>query len=130
MKRYLLKYTLEAAQKPILSEAILETGVKLNILNAEVEGGQEILVISVVGDAKEERKIISYLRKKGLEVERLTHDISKDDDLCIDCLACYGICPTEAISIGDWRMLLDEGECIRCGACVQACPTKALKLKD
>jgi len=129
MKKYLLKYSADAAKKPILSEAILKTGVLVNILTADVEYSTEHLVITVSGDAKAEKKILDYLKGGGVDVEVLEGNIVKDKDRCVDCCACYGVCPTKAIQIKDWRMELDGDECILCKACVEACPTRALKLK-
>jgi L-aspartate semialdehyde sulfurtransferase ferredoxin len=129
MRKYILKYSAEAAKKPILAEAVLKTGVLVNILTADVEYSTETLVISVVGDAHAEKKLLEYLQKNGIEYEELKGEILKDDERCVDCCACYGVCPTKAITIKDMKMVLNNDECIKCKACIEACPTRALKLK-
>ncbi|MCL2797922.1 MAG: 4Fe-4S binding protein [Firmicutes bacterium] len=48
---------------------------------------------------------------------------------CIACGACAGECPTNAISEGDGKYVVDENECIDCGACDSSCPTGAIKEK-
>jgi diguanylate cyclase (GGDEF)-like protein len=52
-----------------------------------------------------------------------------DADLCVACLACVRVCPTDAVAVaGDEPLLLkvvDEA-CIRCGQCLPACPHGAV----
>jgi diguanylate cyclase (GGDEF)-like protein len=52
-----------------------------------------------------------------------------DADLCVACLACVRVCPTDAVAVArDEPLLLkvvDEA-CIRCGQCVPACPHGAV----
>ena len=50
------------------------------------------------------------------------------NDDCISCGACEPECPTNAISAGDDKYVIDANECIDCGACVDLCPTEAIKL--
>lgn len=50
----------------------------------------------------------------------------KIDDKCIQCGACAGTCPTEAISEGDTQYNIDPDTCIDCGACAGVCPVSAI----
>ncbi len=53
--------------------------------------------------------------------------VTVDKDLCIGCGACTGVCPVEAITLGDdGKAGCDEGICIDCGACVATCPVSAI----
>ncbi|MCX6695002.1 MAG: 4Fe-4S binding protein [Candidatus Altiarchaeota archaeon] len=131
MKKYILRYPENIISKPILSEAIVKTGVMVNIIIASVEHSKAVIIISVVGGKSEEEKIVSFLRKKGVSVESIEANIIKDEWKCIDCGACYGICPTKAITLDSEKaMVLDNNECIRCGSCITACPTRALKMQE
>ena len=47
------------------------------------------------------------------------------NDECIMCGACKPECPTEAISEGDPKYIIDPAACIDCGACANVCPTGA-----
>ena len=47
------------------------------------------------------------------------------NDSCINCGACLEECPTEAISAGDDKHVIDAEKCIDCGACAGACPVDA-----
>lgn len=48
-------------------------------------------------------------------------------DDCINCGACAPECPTEAISEGDGKHVIDADKCIDCGACADVCPVDACK---
>jgi diguanylate cyclase (GGDEF)-like protein len=54
-----------------------------------------------------------------------------DAELCVACLACVRVCPTEAIAVAaDEPLLLQvvDEACIRCGQCAPACPHGAVKV--
>jgi Fe-S-cluster-containing hydrogenase component 2 len=48
--------------------------------------------------------------------------------LCIACLQCLHICPTEAISETDDGLVVDE-KCWRCGRCERVCPEGNIQLE-
>ena len=47
------------------------------------------------------------------------------NDDCISCGACAVECPTNAISEGDSKYVIDPEKCIECGACAGVCPVGA-----
>ncbi|MEL7625098.1 MAG: 4Fe-4S binding protein [Clostridiales bacterium] len=47
------------------------------------------------------------------------------NDDCINCGACAPGCPTEAISEGDNKYVINAEACIDCGACGDVCPVGA-----
>ena len=50
----------------------------------------------------------------------------KITDDCIMCGACADECPSEAISEGDGKYVIDADACIDCGACADTCPSEAI----
>jgi ferredoxin len=58
-----------------------------------------------------------------MQEEYMAHVITEE---CINCGACVDECPTEAISEGEERHIIDPELCTDCGACVEACPTEAI----
>ncbi len=54
-----------------------------------------------------------------------------DAELCVACLACVRVCPTDAIAVAAEEPLLlqiDDEACIRCGQCLPTCPHGAIKV--
>lgn len=53
-----------------------------------------------------------------------------NQDKCLGCGACTGVCPIGAIAIGDnGKAHVDTEKCAGCGACTGICPVEAVKLK-
>jgi small GTP-binding protein len=50
----------------------------------------------------------------------------KIGDDCINCGACEGCCPYEAISEKDDKCWIDPDKCASCGACAGSCPVEAI----
>lgn len=50
----------------------------------------------------------------------------KITDECVNCGACEGDCPVEAISEVDGARKIDAEKCISCGSCAASCPTSAI----
>ena len=49
----------------------------------------------------------------------------KITDDCVACGACAAECPTEAITEGDGKFVIDAEKCVDCGTCAEACPVDA-----
>lgn len=52
------------------------------------------------------------------------------NDDCISCGLCEAECPTEAISEGDSKFVINAELCTDCGACADVCPTQAPNPED
>jgi ferredoxin len=46
---------------------------------------------------------------------------------CTGCGDCVDVCPVEAISVENGKVVIDK-ECIECGACVNMCKNEVLSL--
>jgi len=51
-----------------------------------------------------------------------------NENLCVGCGKCTGVCWTGAIRIVDKKAVVDFSRCICCTACVRACPKGAIQI--
>ncbi len=51
-----------------------------------------------------------------------------DENLCIGCGKCTGVCWTGAIRIIDKKAVVDFNRCVCCAICVRTCPRGALTI--
>ncbi|MGI5172303.1 4Fe-4S binding protein [Treponema sp. OMZ 840] len=50
----------------------------------------------------------------------------KITDACVNCGACEGECPVNAISEAEAARVIAASTCIDCGSCASVCPTEAI----
>ena len=48
------------------------------------------------------------------------------NDDCVMCGGCAGACPSEAISEGDGKYVINPDLCVDCGTCADTCPSGAI----
>lgn len=48
-------------------------------------------------------------------------------DICINCVACVGMCPVKAIFMRETGLQIDKDLCTSCGTCIRICPVGALE---
>ena len=53
-----------------------------------------------------------------------------DSDKCAGHQKCVRVCPTDAITVNDWKAEINEELCLGCGVCVTVCPERAITLED
>jgi NAD-dependent dihydropyrimidine dehydrogenase PreA subunit len=130
MDRILLRFSEENVEEPITSQIIIELGIPMRIVTATInsQGGDILVEVPKV----HVEKVVKAFRKKGVVV-KFPKLIEVDCDKCIDCGACYALCPVDAISYDkDYSVVFDEKTCIGspCGLCVDACPARAITLVE
>lgn len=119
----------ERIHDPIISESIIETGIRLNIMVANIDSTYGELI----ADVKDSRfnKIKKALESRGAIVAILDQPIYRDEEECVDCGACISVCPMNVYSFDEnWSLCVDEKKCIQCGMCIKMCPHGALKLGE
>lgn len=121
-KKYLIRLGEEQVSEPILADCILATKARINILRADANGN-----ILIKFSKEDERKVLDFLKSKGVNANEEKNVVKYDQDRCIDCGHCISICPTKAFSFDDKNKLVyDESKCVLCGLCIDACPRRAL----
>jgi len=126
MARILLKFSDKQIYEPITSKVILESGVPVNILSANVtpRGGEILAEI----EGRDVDKVLTAFKKRGITVS-VQRKIEVDRDKCIDCGSCYSLCPVNAIAFEpDKTVVFDVEKCVACALCVDTCPTRAIRL--
>lgn len=52
------------------------------------------------------------------------------DDLCDFCGTCVAVCPVDAITLFESRLVIDHEICTLCLNCVNICPVATLEVKN
>ena len=125
MNRVLLTFDTKQISQPITAQVILEIGVPLNIIRADVKPSRGEILIEIPHDRVE--AVITAFQKRGVTVT-VEKRLEVNENRCIHCGACYSLCPTSVIKFKNHSVEFDEAECVACGLCIDACPTRALKL--
>ena len=119
----------ERIQNPIISESIVETGILINIMVANIDSTYGELIADV-SDYRFDR-IKRALESRGAIVSILDRPIHRDDEECVECGACISVCPTIVYTFDEtWNVHVDEKKCIQCGMCIKMCPHGALRLGE
>lgn len=123
--KYVLSYSQDLVGEPIIYTLIKEYGIKLNILRAEVTPGQEgRLLLEFEASDEAIVEAISYLGARGIECVLAAKAIDWEEESCIDCGSCVGVCYPGALALdpGSAKLGLNRDACVGCGLCVKACP--------
>lgn len=130
MTRILLRFSEEIVEQPITAQVILQHGIPISIVAAQVNSkGGEILVEIPPTHVEE---IIDTFRANGVNVA-VPKLIEVNIEKCFDCGACVSLCPVTAITFTeDFKVALDENKCIGspCGICLDACPARAIEMVE
>lgn len=127
-----LRFTKNTWNQPIVCKLASEYGLTFNILKAFILPRQEgRMVLEIIGDKESCQRGLQYLRQCGVKVEPIERGLERDENLCVQCGACTGLCPTHALFIErpSMRVHCDASLCVACGWCTKGCPTRALRLK-
>ncbi len=131
-KRIVLRFPSKLVDQPIVYKLVKEYDLIFNILRARVTPKEEgELVIELKGVKQNYAEALKYLKQKGVSVQPLSQDITRDEQRCTHCGACVTICPTEALYLDakSRKIIFDPEKCIACELCVKGCPPRAMKIK-
>jgi len=124
--KYVLTYGAEAVSEPLLWKLVKDYDVKVNILRASISPGQEgnLLVEFDVEDADRMAKAVAWVESTGVACVSVSKRLSWDEERCVDCGSCSGVCFSGAITMdrSAWKLAVDRDACVACGSCVKACP--------
>jgi len=117
-------------QKPIVCTLAKQFDLDFSILKAKVLPRRAgLVVLELIGEQAEFDKALTYLREQGVGVQSMEQEIYYHEELCTQCGACVGFCPSEALTIedrSDMKVIFIADRCIGCEVCLTACPARAL----
>jgi len=118
-------------EQPVIYHLARDYDLAFNILKASISPQEEgIMVIELSGEDADFQRANDYLAKQGIRTQPLLQDIRRNDDRCVHCGACVGVCPSEALTLErpSMRVIFRADECVACGECVPTCPVAAMEL--
>lgn len=128
-KRVTLNFPRRAIQMPVTYRLAKEFNVAANIIRAQVAPNQVgTLVVELAGDIDQLDAAIEWMRSQNITVSQTIAEIVIDQDTCVDCGLCTGVCPTEALTLDPqtFRLTFTRSRCIVCEQCIPTCPVQAI----
>lgn len=116
-------------QMPMTYRLAKDFNVAANIIRAQVAPNQVgKVVVELAGDIDQLDAALDWLRSQDVGVSLANREILIDEESCVHCGLCTGVCPTEALSLDPKTFLLNftRSRCIVCEQCVPTCPVEAI----
>ncbi|GAB1540881.1 hypothetical protein NUACC21_35500 [Scytonema sp. NUACC21] len=128
-KRVTLSFPKRVVQMPVTYRLARDFNVAANIIRAQVAPNQiGKLVVELSGDIDELEAAIEWMRSQNITVSQALGEIVIDEDLCVHCGLCTGVCPTEALNLDpqSYKLIFTRSRCIVCEQCIPTCPVQAI----
>ena len=128
-KRVVLTFPPQLVEEPITFQLVKKFDMEFNLLKGYIKPNEEgLLVLELKGDDDNFQRAVEYLHRTGVDVQPLKKDIVRDEDRCVHCGLCVGICPAQAFWVeADHTIAFDEEKCIAFGLCIAGCPLQAVQ---
>ncbi|MGC8657965.1 MAG: NIL domain-containing protein [Desulfomonilaceae bacterium] len=129
-KNVLLVFKSNIMYKPVIYRLAKDFDLIFNILEAKILPKKEgRILLELKGSETTIAEGIRFLEKNRVVVEPLSDKIWREEDKCVHCGACTGLCPTGALSMKHPEMTVsfDVQKCVACGMCGLVCPFGAMK---
>jgi ferredoxin len=128
-KRVTLTFPKRSVHMPITYRLAKDFNVAANIIRAQVAPNQVgTLVVELSGDIDQLDAALDWMQSQQIGVSLSNLGIVIDEDLCVHCGLCTGVCPTEALSLDPQTFQLNftRSRCIVCEQCIPTCPVQAI----
>ena len=116
--------------KPVIYRLARDFDLIFNILEAKILPRREgRILLELRGEEEQIKKGLDFLEKNQVVVEHLADKVWREEELCVHCGACTGLCPTGALCTVQpvMEVVFDVQKCVACGMCGLACPFGAMK---
>lgn len=128
-KRVTLTFPQTTVHMPITYKLAKDFNVAANIIRAQVAPNQiGKLVVELQGDIDEIQAAIEWMRIQDIDVSSASGEIVIDEDSCVDCGLCTGVCPTQALILApeSFQLVFKRSRCVVCEQCIPTCPVGAI----
>lgn len=128
---YILRFPKDTSDQPFIYQLVKQHDIESNILKADILPHREgMMILELKGNKNNVQAGLEYLKGFGVQAERLTTNIRRDEEQCYQCGACTGICPVGALSIQrpGMEVIFTPELCTGCGLCVPICPVRAMEV--
>ncbi len=128
-KRVKLTFPKRSVHMPITYLLAKDFNVAANIIRAQVAPNQVgTLVVELSGDIDQLNDCIDWLEVQDIKVSLANKEILIDEDLCVHCGLCTGVCPTRALTLDPetFKLTFNRTRCIMCEQCIPTCPVQAI----
>jgi ferredoxin len=130
-RKIVLHFSRQTWDQPLVYHLAKDFDLTFNILKAEINPNAEgMVLLELSGPESQYKKGVKFLKERGVQVESLSQDVTRDESKCTSCGACLAVCPTEALEVDrtTWLVRFDPQKCIGCEACIPACPPRAMEI--
>ena len=128
-KRVTLTFPKKTVHMPVTYRLAKDFNVAANIIRAQVAPNQVgTVVLELSGDIDELEAAIEWLQLQNIGVSQVSREIVIDEEKCVDCGLCTGVCPTEALTLDpeSFRLKFLRSRCVVCEQCIPTCPVVAI----
>jgi len=128
-KRLTLTFPKRAVHMHITYRLAKDFNVAANIIRAQVAPNQVgKLVVELSGDIDELDAALDWMRSQHIVISLAHREILIDEDICVHCGLCTGVCPTESLALNPqtFQLTFTRSQCIVCEQCVPTCPVQAI----
>ncbi|NER83573.1 MAG: ferredoxin [Leptolyngbya sp. SIO1D8] len=99
-KRVTLTFPKRSIHQPITYRLAKDFNVAANIIRAQVAPNQiGKLVVELSGDIDQLDEAIAWMQDHEIGVSQASREILIDEDTCVHCGLCTGVCPSEALTL-------------------------------
>lgn len=128
-KRVTLTFPQRTVQIPVTYRLAKDFNVASNIIRAQVAPNQVgKLVVELQGDIDEIDAAMDWMRSQHIQVSLASREIAIDEETCVDCGLCTGVCPTTALTLEPetFKLQFERSRCVVCEQCISTCPVQAI----
>ncbi|MGB7442925.1 MAG: NIL domain-containing protein [Coleofasciculaceae cyanobacterium] len=128
-KRVTLTFPKNTVHMPLTYRLAKDFNVAANIIRAQVAPNQiGTLVVELSGDIDQLDAAIDWMRSLDIHISLVGREIVIDEESCVDCGLCTGVCPTQALTLKPqtFKLNFTRSRCIVCEQCIPTCPVQAI----